>query len=73
MMQTTRTLTEDSIYTPIVLRIVGDLGVLSKDDLSSCSDHTQLGDVDLNDGTLGEDTKLSVHGGLGVLLDAEDL
>jgi hypothetical protein len=42
------------------------------DDLSARGDHTELGDVDLEDGTLCEDTKGGVERRLGVLLDAED-
>lgn len=53
-------------------RVVGDLRVLAPDDLAACSDETELGDVHLDDGTLGDDAELGVHGRLRVLLDADD-
>lgn len=42
------------------------------DDLSSSSDHTQLADVDLDDGTLGHHSQLRVKGRLRVLLHSDD-
>jgi hypothetical protein len=42
------------------------------DDLSSGSDHTQLADVDLDDGTLGHHSQLRVKGRLRVLLYSDD-
>lgn len=60
------------IDTALVLRGVGDLGPFSPDDLSVGGDHTQLGDVDLDDCSLGQDTELSVQRVLGVLLDGQD-
>jgi len=47
-------------------------GLTGPNDLSAGGDETELGNVDLEDGTLGEDTKGGVQRGLGVLLDAED-
>jgi hypothetical protein len=42
------------------------------DNLSSGSDHTQLADVDLDDGTLGHHSQLRVKGRLRVLLYSDD-
>lgn len=40
--------------------------------LSGGGDEAQLGDVDFEHGTLGQDTQLSVERVLGVLLDGQD-
>jgi len=66
-------LTEDGVDAPVIFRVVCDLGVFSENDLSTGGDHTELGDVDFDDGTLGQHTKLGVHRRLGVLLDTEDV
>lgn len=60
------------VDTALVLRGVGNLGPFSPDDLSVGGDHTQLGDVDLDDCSLGQDTELSVQRVLGVLLDGQN-
>ena len=60
------------IDTALVLRGVGNLGPFSPDDLSVGGDHTQLGDVDLDDCSLGQDTELGVQRVLGVLLDGQN-
>lgn len=51
---------------------VGNLGPFTPDNLAARGDETKLGDVDFDDGTLGQDTQLSVQGVLGVLLDGEN-
>lgn len=60
------------IDTSVVLGVVGNLGPFTPDNLAVGGDHTQLGDVDFEDRSLGQDTELSVQGVLGVLLDGED-
>lgn len=60
------------VDTALVLRGVGNLGPFSPDDLSVGGDHTQLGDVDLDDCSLGQDTELGVQRVLGVLLDGQN-
>lgn len=54
------------------LWIVGDLSVLSPNDLSSGRNHTELADIDFEDGALCENSKGCVEGRLRVLLDADD-
>lgn len=54
--------TQDSIYTAIIFGVICNLSILSEDDLSSSSDHTQLGDIDLNHGTFSKNAELRVHG-----------
>lgn len=51
---------------------VGNLGPFTPDDLTTRGDETKFGDVDFDDGTLGQDTQLGVQGVLGVLLDGKD-
>lgn len=64
---------KDRVDAAVVFWVVCDLGVLwdvldefcqrtltRPDDLSASGDHTQLGDVDLDNGTLGEDTERGV-------------
>jgi hypothetical protein len=60
------------IDTAVVLGVVRNLGPFTPDNLAVGGDHTQLGDVDFEDCSLGQDTELSVQGVLGVLLDGED-
>lgn len=59
------------INTAVVLRVVCDLGPSTPNNLAAGSDHAQFTDVDLDDGSLGQDAELGVHGGLRVLLDAQ--
>ena len=66
-------LTEHGVDTPIVLRVVCDLCILPEDDLSARCDHTELGNVDLDDRTLRHDTELRVHRRLRILLNTDDL
>ena len=66
-------LTKYSVDTTVIFRVVGDLSVFSEDDLASGGDHTKLGDVNFDDGTLGQYAELSVDGGLRVFLDTENL
>ena len=63
---------KDTVDAALVLRVVGDLGVTTPDNLSTSSDKTKFADVDLDNGTLGQNTQLSVKRVLGVLLDADD-
>lgn len=56
----------------IVLRSIGDLRIFTPYDLSACRDETQFGDVDFDDGSLGQDSQLGVERVLRVLLDAQD-
>lgn len=60
------------INTTIVLRGVGNLGPFTPDNLTGSGNETQLGDVDLNDCSLGQDTQLGIKRVLGVLLDGQD-
>jgi hypothetical protein len=48
------------VHAPVQLRVVGDLGVLAPDDLAGGGDEAEVGDVDLDDGALGEDPELGV-------------
>ncbi len=45
---------EDSVDAAIVLRVVGDLGILAPDNLAVLRHETELRDVDLEDGTWSE-------------------
>lgn len=63
---------QDSVQASVVLGVVCDLGPTTPDDLSTSCDQTELGNVDFDDGTLGQNTKLGVHGVLRVLLDGND-
>ena len=63
---------QDSVQAAIVLGVVGNLGPTTPDDLSTSGDQTKFRNVDLDDCTLGQNTELSVHGVLGVLLDGDD-
>lgn len=60
------------VDTTVVLRVVSNLGPFTPDDLAVGGDHTQLGNVDLENCSLGQDTELCVQGVLRVLLDRED-
>lgn len=60
------------IDTTVVLRGVGHLGPFTPDNLTGSGNKTQLGDVDLNDCSLGQDTQLGIERVLGVLLDGQD-
>lgn len=51
---------------------IGNLSPFAPDDLAACGDKSQFGDIHLNNGTLSEDTKLSVKRVLGILLDGEN-
>lgn len=44
---------EDSVDTAVVLAVVGDLRPSTPDNLAACGDETELGNVDLDNGTLG--------------------
>jgi hypothetical protein len=52
---------KDGVDAAIVLRVVGHLGVLAPDHLATCCDQTKLTDIDLDDGTLGDDTLVMVE------------
>lgn len=60
------------INTTVVLGGVGDLGPFTPDNLTRGGNKTQLGDIDLNDCSLGQDTQLSIERVLGVLLDGQN-
>ena len=45
---------KNGVDASIVFRVVGDLGVLAPDDLAGGGHQTEVGDVDLDDGTLGD-------------------
>lgn len=60
------------VDTAVVLGVVGNLGPFSPDDLAIGGDHTQLGDVDLDDCSLGQDSELCVQRVLRVLLDGQN-
>lgn len=63
---------EDTVDAALILRVVGHLGVATPDNLSTSGDETEFADVDLDDGTLGQNTQLGVERVLGVLLDTDD-
>lgn len=44
----------------VVFAVVCDLSPSTPDDLAACSDETEFGDVDFDDGTLGENAELCV-------------
>lgn len=60
------------IDTAVVLGHVGNLCPFTPDNLAGGGDETQLGDVDLDNGTLRQNTQLGEEGVVGVLLDGED-
>lgn len=63
---------ENSVDAAVVFGVVGDLGVFAPDDLAAGGDETELADVDLNDRTLGNDTKLRVEGRARILLHSDN-
>lgn len=63
---------QNSVQAAVVLGVVGNLGPTTPDDLATSGDKTKFRNVDLDDGTLGQDTELGVHGVLRVLLDGDD-
>ena len=64
---------KDSVDAAVVLGVVGHLGILAPNDLPAGGDEAEVAHVDLDDRTLGDHAELCVHGGLGVLLDADDI
>lgn len=54
------------------LRVVGDLSITTPGNFARRGHHTKIGNVDLDNGTLGQNTKLGIKGVAGVLLDAEN-
>ena len=64
---------QNSIYTAIIFWIVRDLGKFTPDDFTCGGDKAELADVDLDDGTLGDDAKRRIKVGLRVFLDADDI
>ena len=51
---------KNSVDTAIVLAVVGNLGPSTPNDLAASSDKTELGNVDLDNGTFGKNSKLCV-------------
>lgn len=64
---------QHGIDAPIQLWVVGDLCVLCPHHLAPRGDQPQVGHIDLNDGALGDDPQLRVHGGGGVLLHGHNV
>lgn len=64
---------EDSVDTPVVLGVVGDLSVFTPNDFTRGGDEAQFGDVDFEYCTACDDAELSVHSGAGIFLDADDV
>lgn len=60
------------IYTSIILTVIRNLRPPSPYHLSTSRDQSQLTDIDLDNGSLGQDTQLRIHGVLRVLLNADD-
>ena len=60
------------VDTAIILTIVGDLGPTTPNDLTTGGNETEFADIDLDDGTLGEDAQLGIHRILRVLLHRKD-
>jgi hypothetical protein len=63
---------QDRINTPVVLAIVRNLSPLPPHDLPTCRHNPQLGNVYLDDRSLGQYAELCVHGVLWVLFDGYD-
>lgn len=63
---------ENTIYATVHFTIICDLSPATPHNFATCCDQAQLADVDLDNGSLGQDTQLSVHWILWVLLDAND-
>ena len=63
---------EDGIDATVIFWIIRHLGILSPHYFAACGNHAQLRDIDLNDGTLGDDPKGCVHGARGISLRADD-
>ena len=62
-----------SVDAAIVLGVVCHLRILAPDNLATGCDQAKVGHIDLDDGSLGDDTKLRVHRALRVLLHANDV
>lgn len=52
---------QHGIDAPIVFRVICDLRVFCPNDSPTRSDHTQLADVDFDDGSFGEDAEGGVE------------
>ena len=63
---------ENGIDAAVVLGIVGHLGIFAPDNLASGGDKTELGHVDFQHGSLGDNAELGVEGRLRILLDTND-
>lgn len=63
---------QDTVDAALILRVVSNLGIATPDDLSTSGYETKFADVDLDNGTLGQNTQLGVERVLRVLLDADD-
>lgn len=48
------------------------MGITTPGNLARRGNHTEIGNVDLDDGTLGKNTELGIEGVAGILLDAEN-
>lgn len=60
------------VNTPIILAVVHDLRISSPHHLTTGRDQSQLANIHLDNRTLRQNTQLSVHWVLRVLLDADD-
>lgn len=63
---------DSRINTTVILGGVGHLGPFTPDNLTGGGNKTQLGNVDFDNRSLGQNTQLSVERVLGVLLDGKD-
>lgn len=53
---------KNSVDAAVVLAVVCDLSPSTPNDLAACGDEAEFGNVDFDDGTLGEDAELCVPG-----------
>ncbi|KAI6759013.1 hypothetical protein HG531_014009 [Fusarium graminearum] len=53
---------KNTVDAALVLWVIGDLSVATPNNLSTSGDQTKFADVDLDDGTLCQDTELSLNG-----------
>ena len=60
------------VDTAVVLGSVGHLGPFTPDNFTGSGNETQLGNVDFDNGSLGQDTQLGIERVLGVLLDGQN-
>lgn len=63
---------QNGIDASIILRVVGNLGILSPNNFARLCDQTQLRDVDLEHRSLRDDTQTGEHRRAGILLNSDN-